>query len=76
MLRNRLGRSLDGRRFVRALWPYLIAQLAVLALVLTFPNLLWHDRATLVAPAAGGISDKEIDDLLRRQTEPEDPARE
>jgi tripartite ATP-independent transporter DctM subunit len=74
MLRNRLGRSLDGRRFVRALLPYLIAQLVVLMLVLTFPDLLWHDRATLVAPAAGGPSDKEIDDLLRRQTEPEGPA--
>jgi TRAP-type mannitol/chloroaromatic compound transport system permease large subunit len=75
MLRNRLGSSLDGGRFVRALLPYLIAQLAVLLLVLTFPNLLWHDRATLVAPAAGGLSGKEIDELLRRQTEPEDPAR-
>jgi hypothetical protein len=60
---------------VRALLPYLIAQLAVLALILTFPNLLWHDRATLVAPASGGLSDQEIDELLRRQTEPDDPAR-
>jgi TRAP-type mannitol/chloroaromatic compound transport system permease large subunit len=75
MLRNRLGGHLDGGRFVRALLPYLIAQLAVLALILTFPTLLWHDRATLVAPASGGLSDQEIDELLRRQTEPDEPAR-
>ena len=76
MLRNRLGRGIDSGRFVRALLPYLLAQLAVLALVLAFPGLTWLDRATVarqVAPAAQPMSDREVDELMRRQTEPEDP---
>jgi TRAP-type mannitol/chloroaromatic compound transport system permease large subunit len=73
MLRNRLGRSLDGGRFVRALLPYVLAQLSVLVLVLALPGLLWHDRATLVEPAARALSDKEVDELLRRQTEQVEP---
>jgi tripartite ATP-independent transporter DctM subunit len=75
MLRNRLGRSLDGGRFVRALLPYLLVQVAVLVVVLAFPSLLWHDRATLAAPATRVLSDKEVGELLRRQTEQEDPGR-
>jgi tripartite ATP-independent transporter DctM subunit len=75
MLRNRLGRSLDGGRFVRALLPYLLAQFAVLVIVLAFPSLLWHDRATLAAPATRVLSDKEVGELLRRQTEQEDLGR-
>ena len=76
MLRNRLGRGIDSGRFVRALLPYLLAQLAVLALVLAFPGLTWLDRATVarqVAPAAQPMSDREVDELMRRQTEPEEP---
>jgi len=75
MLRNRLTRSIDGGRFVRALLPYLLAQLAVLALVLAFPHLLWHDDATLAAeaaPAARPLTDQEMDEMLRRETEPPD----
>jgi len=72
MLRNRLARPIDGKRFVRALLPYLLAQLAVLVLVLTFPGYLWRDSTTLsapAAPAAGKRTDEELDELLRRQTE-------
>ncbi len=74
MLRNRLTRSIDGKRFVRALLPYLVAQAIVLALVLSFPGLLWHDSATLGAtttPGARPLSDEEANELMRRQTEPE-----
>jgi len=74
MLRNRLTRSIDGKRFMRALLPYLIAQAIVLALVLSFPGLLWHDSATLGATATPGarpLSDEEVNELMRRQTEPE-----
>jgi TRAP-type mannitol/chloroaromatic compound transport system permease large subunit len=76
MLRNRLERSIDSARFARALLPYLLAQLAVLALVLVFPGFLWHDRATLAAPPAldaKPLTNDEIDELLRRQTAPEEP---
>ena len=75
MLRNRIEHSLDNRRFVGALLPYLIAQLLVLALVLAFPGLLWHDNATLAArsaPETRPLTDREVDELLRQQTEPED----
>ena len=72
MLRNRLTRSIDGGGFVRAMLPYLLAQLAVLALVLVVPGLLWRDRATLtsqVVPAAQPLTDRELDEMLRRQIE-------
>jgi tripartite ATP-independent transporter DctM subunit len=74
MLRNRLTHGIDGRRFVRALLPYLLAQLAVLALVLAFPGLLWHDNATLVTPvpATRPLTNQEMDEMLRR-TEPGGP---
>ena len=76
MLRNRLTRSIDGRRFARALLPYLLAQLSVLALFLAFPSLLWHDNATLAAPgmpASRPLTDQEMDEMLRQQTEPGQP---
>jgi len=74
MLRNRLVRSIDGKRFMHALLPYLVAQAIVLALVLSFPGLLWHDSATLggsTTPGAHPLSDEEANELMRRQTEPE-----
>jgi TRAP-type mannitol/chloroaromatic compound transport system permease large subunit len=55
MLRNQLGRPIDSLRFFRALLPYLLAQLAVLALVLAFPGVLWRDSATVAAPAVPPI---------------------
>ncbi len=73
MLRNRLARHIDSGRFVRALLPYLLAQLAVLTLVLALPGFLWHDRATLAASTARPMTDEQVDELLRRQTEPDEP---
>ena len=75
MLRNRVAHHLDGRRFMRAILPYLIAQLLVLALVLAFPGWLWHDKVMLAAqtaPAAKPLTDKELDELMWQQTAPAD----
>jgi tripartite ATP-independent transporter DctM subunit len=78
MLRNRLMHDIDTRRFVRALLPYLLAQIAALALVLVFPGLLWRDSATLTTPASSArpLSDDEANELLRQQTEPRPAPRE
>jgi len=78
MLRNRLMHDMDTRRFVRALLPYLLAQIAALALVLVFPGLLWRDSATLATPASSArpLSDDEANELLRQQTEPHPAPRE
>ena len=77
MLRNRLGRNIDSNQFVRALLPYLLAQLAVLTLVLALPGFLWRDSATLAAtaaPSARTPSNEELDEMLRQQSEPLEPA--
>lgn len=74
MLRNRIAHKLDGRRFIAALLPYLVAQCIVLALVLAFPGMLWRDRSTLPdAPTTGQkpLTDREVDEEMRRQTEPQ-----
>ena len=74
MLRTRIVQNIDGRRFARALLPYVLAQLVVLALVLAMPKLLWRDAATLASASspAHTLTDEEADELLRKQTEPPD----
>jgi len=42
MVRHRIARPIRTGRFVRALSPYLIAQLVVLALVLAYPPSVWR----------------------------------
>jgi TRAP-type mannitol/chloroaromatic compound transport system permease large subunit len=42
MVRHRIARPIRTGRFVRALAPYLLAQLVVLALVLAFPASVWR----------------------------------
>ena len=51
MVRNRLQRPLSTRRLVRALLPYLVAQLAVLLLVLAEPRLVWQRNPLQLAPS-------------------------
>jgi len=51
MVRNRLQRPLSTRRLVRALLPYLVAQLAVLLLVLAEPRLVWQRNPLELAPS-------------------------
>ena len=51
MVRNRLQRPLSTRRLVRALLPYLVAQLVVLLLVLAEPRLVWQRNPLELAPS-------------------------
>jgi TRAP-type mannitol/chloroaromatic compound transport system permease large subunit len=76
MLRNRLAQRLDGRRFVRALMPYLLAQIAVMTMVAACPRLVSQQHATLAEPAAHQLSDEEANELLRQQIEPADPGQD
>jgi TRAP-type mannitol/chloroaromatic compound transport system permease large subunit len=50
MVRHRIARPIPTWRFVRALSPYLLAQLVVLALVLSFPAMLWRGPAAPPPP--------------------------
>ena len=43
MVRGRTAQNLDTGKLVRAVLPYLAAQLSVLVLVLCFPQLVWHE---------------------------------
>ena len=52
MVRHRIAQPIRTWRFIRALAPYLIAQLVLLALVLSFPETLWR------GPAAEPASDE------------------
>src|SRR5262249_43981780 len=73
MLRNRIAGKIHAGRFFKALAPYLLALLAVLATVVAKPDLLWLDPATVAssAPAKPSMTDEEMNEMLRRQTEPE-----
>jgi tripartite ATP-independent transporter DctM subunit len=50
MARSRIGGGVSTRDTMRAMLPFLAAQLAVLAAVLCFPNLLWREAVS--APMA------------------------
>jgi TRAP-type mannitol/chloroaromatic compound transport system permease large subunit len=39
-VRNRIAVHLDHAQFARALWPYVVLQLVVVAIVLAFPGLI------------------------------------
>jgi TRAP-type mannitol/chloroaromatic compound transport system permease large subunit len=65
MVRQNQRRPLAVRQLASALLPYLVAQLFVLALVASFPALVWHDTATLAAPAASPAGN--LDELLKQQ---------
>jgi TRAP-type mannitol/chloroaromatic compound transport system permease large subunit len=64
MTRSRVASPVAIRPLARALAPFVAAQLAVLALVVAFPRILWRDEAPAVtAPAPAD------DDALRRMLE-------
>jgi tripartite ATP-independent transporter DctM subunit len=73
MVRNRMDRTVETGKLVRALLPYLLAQLSVLFLVLAVPRLAWHDGSAQVSQTTPSkpMSDKELQDLLWRQLEKE-----
>jgi hypothetical protein len=50
MVRHRIAKPIRTGRFVRALSPYLVAQLVVLALVLAYPQSVWRGPAEEAAP--------------------------
>jgi tripartite ATP-independent transporter DctM subunit len=52
MVRSRTAHHLDTGKLARALLPYLAAQLLVLALVLAFPRLVWHESRAETAPSS------------------------
>jgi TRAP-type mannitol/chloroaromatic compound transport system permease large subunit len=79
MVRNSVRGGLSLRRLSRALFPYLAAQLLVLALVLAWPALIWqrnpstltaNDPASSPAGSAGPVSDDEVRRMLERQLAP------
>jgi tripartite ATP-independent transporter DctM subunit len=71
MVRNRMDRTVETGKLVRALLPYLLAQLCVLFLVLAVPRLAWHDSSAQVSQTTPSkpMSDKELQGLLWRQLE-------
>ena len=69
MVRNRTARHLSGGALTKALLPYLLVQLFVFALVLLFPNIVWHDApvATPQTSPASVPSDDVLRDMLNKQ---------
>jgi tripartite ATP-independent transporter DctM subunit len=68
MVRNLTTQSLETAKLIRALAPYLFAQLVVLAAVLAFPTMLWRDQpgspASMEDTPATGVDAAE---MLNRQ---------
>jgi TRAP-type mannitol/chloroaromatic compound transport system permease large subunit len=52
MVRSRSPRHVPMHALTRALLPYLVAQLAVLTLILAAPGLVWQRNPTTLSPAA------------------------
>ena len=71
MVRNSVRRALSARGLARALAPYLAAQLAVLALTLAWPALVWHRNPSDLPSAAPASSSSEDEQRrgLERQLE-------
>jgi len=79
MVRNRLahaGHALELHAYARACMPFLLAQLAVLALVLVFPRLSGPGPEPIASAPANQPtpSDADLSELLRRQLEAPAPA--
>jgi TRAP-type mannitol/chloroaromatic compound transport system permease large subunit len=72
MIRSRSARTLDTGKLVRALLPYLLAQLLVLAVVVLWPNLLWRDPAMSATPRSSPLpaASESLEDMLNRQQVP------
>ena len=68
IVRNLTRQPLESSRLMRALAPYLIAELVVLAVVLAFPRVLWReDPAPSVSPANTSAPDADASEMLNRQ---------
>ena len=68
MVRNLTSQPLDTDKLVRALAPYLAAQIVVLAAVLAFPQILWREESV---PSASSLNistpDADTSEMLSRQ---------
>ncbi|HZZ93179.1 MAG TPA: TRAP transporter large permease subunit [Usitatibacter sp.] len=74
MARSRLGTRVPTPALMRAMLPFLAAQLAVLLLALAFPGLLWRESASL-APSTPPADAQTLEQMLDRiQGEPADDA--
>jgi tripartite ATP-independent transporter DctM subunit len=69
MVRNRVRQALSGGGLARALAPYLAAQLAVLALTLAWPGLVWHRNSSDLRPptSSAPASEDEQARMLEKQ---------
>jgi TRAP-type mannitol/chloroaromatic compound transport system permease large subunit len=65
MARTRIGGAVGTVQLLRALLPFLAAQLVVVAAVLAFPGLLWREAAT--APASPGGKTQTLEEMLDQQ---------
>jgi tripartite ATP-independent transporter DctM subunit len=70
MARSRSPRPVAAAPLARALAPYVAAQLAVLGLVLAFPQMLWRDASLQPRAADSPASDAKARELLERQLAP------
>jgi TRAP-type mannitol/chloroaromatic compound transport system permease large subunit len=68
MVRNLTSQPLDTGKLVRALAPYIAAQIVVLAVVLAFPQVLWREES---GPSASSVNistpDADASEMLNRQ---------
>ena len=71
MIRSSVRRAMPGGGLARALLPFLAVQLAVLALVLALPILVWHRNSSdLGSPATGAMPSAEQQmQMLQQQLE-------
>jgi TRAP-type mannitol/chloroaromatic compound transport system permease large subunit len=68
MVRNLTREPLPSAKLMRALAPYLVAQLIVLAAVIMFPQMLWRADSRPSTPAASDPATAvDTRDLLNRQ---------
>ena len=69
MIRHRLERPIGTARFVRALSPYLVAQLLVLVMVLAYPASVWRGPMADASPPteSAPVSDEESGQFERPQ---------
>jgi tripartite ATP-independent transporter DctM subunit len=71
MVRNSVRQALSASRLTRALAPYLAAQLAVLALTLAWPAIIWHPNSSELRSQTqtAAPSEDEQARMLQRQLE-------
>ena len=69
MVRNSVPRKLSTHGLTRALAPYLAAQLAVLALTLAWPTLIWHRNPSELGALPAASSFEDVPPSLERQLE-------